>query len=122
MAQSGTQQPTKTLRGTWDQILARSNEIPKTSEIELRVFETTPEPKGQNSVAAMSKFRSAEDPAFLADPEAAASIALLNSWIADAPTDLDEIQAAEEELREFKRNMNQARKDVGARLLYPEVE
>jgi hypothetical protein len=58
----------------------------------------------------------------LPDPKNAASIALLKSWIAQAPTDPEEIRAAEEELREFQRNMNQPRKEAGARLLYPEAE
>ena len=52
----------------------------------------------------------------LPDPQNAASIALLKSWIALAPTDPEEIRAAEEELREFKRNMNLPRKETGARL------
>lgn len=56
------------------------------------------------------------------DPKSAASIALLKSWIAEAPDNPDEIRAAEEELREFKRNMNLPRKEAGARLLYPEGE
>ncbi|MHB2020762.1 MAG: hypothetical protein ACYCW6_27810 [Candidatus Xenobia bacterium] len=56
------------------------------------------------------------------DPKASASIALLNSWIAEAPTDPAAVQEAEEDLREFKRNMNIPRKETGARLHYPEVE
>jgi hypothetical protein len=47
---------------------------------------------------------------------------LLQSWIDAAPTDPEEIRIAEEELREFKRNMNAPRKEAGARLLYPDVE
>ena len=58
----------------------------------------------------------------LPDPQNAASIALLKSWIAQAPTDPEGIRAAEEDLREFKRNMNLPRKETGARLHYPEVE
>jgi hypothetical protein len=58
----------------------------------------------------------------LADPQAAASIALLKSWIAEAPTDPDVIREAEEDLREFKKNMNLPRKEAGARLHFPEVE
>lgn len=50
------------------------------------------------------------------------TIALLKSWIAEAPTDPEAIREAEEELREFKRNMNLPRKETGARLHYPEVE
>lgn len=51
------------------------------------------------------------------------TIALLQSWIAeDATDDPEEIRKAEEELIEFKRNMNAPRKEAGARLLFPEVE
>lgn len=64
----------------------------------------------------------AEQEAALPDPANAASIALLKSWIAQAPTDPEAIRAAEEDLREFQRNMNQPRKEAGARLLYPEAE
>jgi hypothetical protein len=53
-----------------------------------------------------------------ADP----TIALLESWIAQASTDRAAIQEAEHDLREFKRNMNRPRKETGARLHYPEAE
>jgi hypothetical protein len=98
MAQLDARPPSKTLRGTWDEILAHTNEIPRTSEVELRVYE--PEPATDTD----------------------RSIALLESWIAQAPTDPDAIREAEEDLREFKRNMNLPRKETGARLPYPEVE
>jgi hypothetical protein len=97
MPQIDTHQPSKTLRGTWDEILAHSDEIPKTSEVEVRVFEPDP---------------AADDP----------TVALLESWIAEAPTEPEAIREAEEDLREFKRNMNLPRKEAGARLHYPEVE
>ncbi|HZT44522.1 MAG TPA: hypothetical protein VFA07_20330 [Chthonomonadaceae bacterium] len=59
----------------------------------------------------------------LPDPQNAASIALLKSWLEeDATADPEEIRAAEEALLEFKRNMNKPRKEAGARLLYPEAE
>ena len=58
----------------------------------------------------------------LADPKAAASIALLKSWIALAPTDPEAIREAEEDLRELKRNLNLPRKETGARLHFLEVE
>ncbi|HEY3998580.1 MAG TPA: hypothetical protein VGO93_06925 [Candidatus Xenobia bacterium] len=58
----------------------------------------------------------------LPDPKAAASIALLKSWIAQAPTDPEAIREAEEDLLEFQRNMNRWRKEAGAQLLYPDVE
>jgi len=98
MAQLEPHQPSKTFRGTWDQVLAHSNEIPKTSEVELRVFEA--EPKQETP-----------------------TMALMKAWLEeDATDDPEELRQAEEELREFKRNMNQPRKETGARLLYPEVE
>lgn len=114
--------PTKTFRGTWDQILAHRSEIPTSSEIELRVFETGAEEEARPAATNLNQSHSCEGSATLVDPKAAASIALLKSWIADAPTDLVEVRAAEDELEEFQRNMNQPRKEVGARLLYPETE
>ena len=90
--------PSKTLRGTWNEILARSNEIPKTSEVELRVFEE--ELTAEND----------------------STIALLEAWIAGAPTEPNAIREAEEDLSEFKRNMNMPRKETGAWLHYPEVD
>ncbi len=96
MTQLEPHQPSRTLRGTWDEILAHSSEIPRTSEVEVRVFEL---PFADN------------------DP----TIALLESWIAQAPTDPDEIREAEEDLREFKRNMNANRAATGERIPYPDV-
>lgn len=89
-------QPRKTLRGTWKDILEHQDEISALSEVEVRIFGAPPAP----------------------DP----SIALLESWIAAAPTDEAAIREAEEDLLEFKRQMNQTRRDAGARLLYPEAE
>jgi uncharacterized protein YpuA (DUF1002 family) len=96
MTQLDTDQPSKVFRGSWDEILTHSDEIPKTSEVELRVFE----PKRQT-----------------------ATMDLIKSWLEeDATDDPEEIRAAEEDLREFEHNMNLPRKEAGARLLYPEVE
>jgi hypothetical protein len=50
----------------------------------------------------------------------ATSIALLESWLADAPKTPEEKEEAERGFKEFKRNMNEPRKIAGARLLYPE--
>lgn len=47
---------------------------------------------------------------------------MLEARIAQAPTDPQAIREAEEDLAEFKRNMNKPCKEVGARLLYPEFE
>ena len=55
-------------------------------------------------------------------PDQDPTIALLESWIAKAPTNPEAIREADEDLREFKRNMNLPRKEAGARLPYPEVE
>ena len=95
MSQLDTSQPRQTFRGTWDQVLAQSAEIPKTSEVELRVFESKP----------------------------TATMLLMKAWLEEDATDnLEEIVTAEEELLEFKRNMNLPRKEAGMRLLYPEAD
>jgi hypothetical protein len=49
-------------------------------------------------------------------------MARLDARIAQAPTDEVAIQEAEADLAEFMRNMNASRKELGARLHYPEVE
>ena len=96
MAQLDPYQPSKTFRGRWDEVLAHSDEISKTSEVELRVFE----PERQT-----------------------ATMALMKAWLdEDATDDPEEIRVAEEDLLEFKRSMNLPRKEAGARLLYPEAE
>jgi hypothetical protein len=50
----------------------------------------------------------------------APSIALLKSWLAEVPTTPEEIQEAEEAIKEFKKNLDAPRKEAGARLLFPE--
>ena len=101
---------TETLRfeGTPEQVTVFLGKLPKQKRYRLVEIEEGGKPVTQ--------------PAPLADPLAAASIALLQSWIAEAPTDPEEIRAAEEDLREFQRNMNLPRKETGVRLHYPEVE
>lgn len=100
MALWETQQPIKTLRGKWEQVRELSRDIAPTSEVEVRIYEPTPPAAKQTT-----------------------TMALLQSWLdEDATDDPDEIQAAEQELLEFKRSMNQPRKQAGARLLYPDVE
>ena len=54
--------------------------------------------------------------------ENAASIALLEAWLGEAPSGPESLQEAEEDLKEFKHNMNRYRQEAGARLLYPETE
>jgi len=54
------------------------------------------------------------------DEENARAIALLDKWIQeDATDDPEEIRQAEEELAEFKRNMNANRAATGERLAFP---
>ncbi len=54
------------------------------------------------------------------DAEGAAAIALLNSYLeAESTADPEEIRRAEEELADFKRNMNANREATGERLVYP---
>ena len=49
-----------------------------------------------------------------------ATLELLASWrLEDSKATPDQIRAAEEELREFKRAMNEARSSTGQPLLYP---
>ena len=52
----------------------------------------------------------------------APSIALLQSWLAEAPTTPEGKAEAEADFAELKRNLNANRKAVGARLLFPEPE
>jgi hypothetical protein len=49
-------------------------------------------------------------------------MARLEARIAMAPTDPETVREAEEDVNEFMRNMNASRKEIGARLLYPEAE
>lgn len=56
----------------------------------------------------------------IADPANTASIALLESWLAeDATDDPAEIDKVEAEMEEFKQGINAARAEAGARLIYP---
>lgn len=54
--------------------------------------------------------------------ENAQSLRLIEQWIAQAPTDPEGLQEAEEDLRTFKQAINRTREEAGARLLYPEAE
>ena len=53
------------------------------------------------------------------DAENAAAIALLESWIAKAPTDPEEIRQAEAERSEFLNNLDKNRIESGERSLFP---
>ena len=46
----------------------------------------------------------------------------IEQWLAEAPTDPDQIAAAEADLNEFQRAINHTRQAAGARLAYPGVE
>lgn len=93
-------QPSRTYLGTVEEVFSHRGEIPEGAVVELRVFDVPP-------AATM------ETP----------TMALMRSWLEeDATDDPEAIRAAEEELQEFKRGMNRARQEVGARLLYPEAE
>ena len=54
--------------------------------------------------------------------ENAEALRLIEQWIAEAPTDHEQVKAAEEDLREFQLAINQTRKEAGARLVYPGVK
>ena len=54
--------------------------------------------------------------------EDAQALRLIEQWIAEAPTDPEQIKEAEEDLREFQRAINQTRKEAGAALVYPGIE
>lgn len=99
MAQLDTPQPSKIYRGTIDEVFSHRSEIPTGAIVERKVFEE--KPKAQEETATM---------------------ALMRSWLEeDAIDEPEEIRAAEEELREFKRNMNLPPFEAGTRLLYPKT-
>ena len=54
------------------------------------------------------------------DPENAAAIALLDSWLEeDATDDPEQLRKAEKEFEELKRNLNANRAATGERLVFP---
>ena len=53
------------------------------------------------------------------DEENATSLALLESWIAAAPTDPDEIRSDQEARDEFVENLNRNRIESGERPIFP---
>ena len=97
MEQLHTGPPYKIYRGTVDEVFSHRGDIPTGSTLELKVFE--PEPQRNDE-----------------------TVSLIEAWIASAPTDPEAIKEAEEDLRDFKRNMNRWRKEAGAHVLYPEAE
>ncbi len=59
------------------------------------------------------------DAAPVIDEKKAAAIALLESWLAEAPTDPEEIRQAEADRNEFLQNLNRNRVESGERPLFP---
>ncbi len=75
------------------------------------------QPSGKLVTEHLPPAESARPPA---DEGDAASIALLQSWLAeDATNDPEEIRAAQKQLDEFKRAINAERERAGARQIYP---
>lgn len=88
------------LEGTWEEIALHAEDL-KGRHVKIIVSDR-PAPAGIEE----------QDP----------TIALLESWLReDATDDPEEIRRAEQDLAQFKRDMNAARKEAGERLLYPEA-
>lgn len=49
------------------------------------------------------------------------ALAIIEQRLANAPTDVDAIEDAEDELRELQQALNATRRAAGARILYPDV-
>ena len=54
--------------------------------------------------------------------ENAQALALIDQWLAEAPSDPEDIAAAEEDLRTFQRALNDTRREAGSLPTYPEAE
>jgi hypothetical protein len=50
------------------------------------------------------------------------ALRLIEQWISEAPTQPDQVEEAEADLREFQRAINQKRTEANARLVYFEPE
>ena len=50
------------------------------------------------------------------------TLALIEEWLSEAPTEPEEIREAEEDFRESQKALNATRKEAGARILFPAVE
>ncbi len=48
-------------------------------------------------------------------------LALVERWLAEAPTDAEGIEEAEADLLEFQQALNETRRAAGARISYPDV-
>ena len=49
------------------------------------------------------------------------ALALVERWLAEAPTDAEGVEEAEADLLEFQQALNETRRAAGARILYPDV-
>ncbi len=89
------------IEGTWREVSREAEKLDPDQRVRLLVI---PETEGG------------------AAPEEDPTIALLEAWISEAPSDPKAIREAEADLSEFKRNMNGPRKEAGAHLRLPEAE
>ncbi len=92
-----TTQPTKTYRVTWDELMRRRDEIAPDAMLEVRVYPPEVRRTAKNDAA----------------------IALLESWIAAAPTDPEEIRQADAEAQELMDSLNRNRIETGERPIFP---
>ncbi len=103
MAQLDTIQPIKVYTGTLDEVFSHRDEIPTGAILELRVFE-----------------QELETPSVVLDEKAKVALAWLDARIAEGKAADEKTRiAADNEVEEFKRNMNTNRKATGERLVYP---
>ena len=98
MGRLNTGQPSIIWRGTVDEVFSHRDETPVGATVELKIFDPQPQPV-----------------------EETATMILMRTWLTqDATDDPVQLQVASQETSEFKRNMNQPRKETASRLLYPE--
>ena len=96
-------EPTKTYRVTWDELMSRRSEIAPGAVLEVKVYEP------ETARPAEPKLTAETDP----------GIALMEAWLAAAPTDPEEIRQADAERDEFLQNLNKNRIESGESPLYP---
>jgi len=93
-------EPTKTYRGTWDELMSRRHEIAPDAVLEVKVYE----PETPETVSAKN----------------AAAIAYLKQRMAEEVTDdPEEIRQSEANLAELLHNLNRNRIESGERPLFP---
>ena len=93
-------QPTKTYRVTWDELMSRRSEIAPGAVLEVKVYEPEPEPKISSKNAA--------------------AVAQLRAWAQEEATDdPEEIRLAQANLDELMYNLNKNRIESGERPLFP---